>query len=57
MITDKRKQKQKIVIEFEKIDYDGDLNDVVDRIADDIDIVVNQRDMRKLKTSIFILDN
>jgi len=57
MITDKRKQKQKIVIEFEKIDYDGDLNDVVDRIANDIDIVVNQRDMRKLKASIFILDN
>ena len=57
MITDKRKQKQKIVIEFEKIDYDGDLNDVADRIANDIDIVVNQRDMRKLKASIFILDN
>ena len=57
MITDKRKQKQKIVIEFEKIDYDGDLDIIVDTITEDIDLIISQRDTRKLKTSIFILDN
>ena len=57
MITDKRKQKQKIVIEFEKIDYDGDLDIIVDKITEDIDLIISQRDTRKLKTSIYITDN
>ena len=43
MINDLREQKRTVIIEFEKVGYDYDLDEVLDRILGEIEIVCTQR--------------
>ena len=55
MIKDLRKQKRTIIVKFEKIGYDFDLDKVVDNIVKEIEIVSTQRqwvDKDKIKIEI-----